>query len=416
MELVEFTKLYKEFTSLQPTSSVVVSDCFAVEVSNCPTAAAQPTVVDRVETCFLGEYAEVTKTNLPISEDGDPGSKLGTEDLSSNVGYCTSLHRTESVKQQRGSLFRGEKAVEPCVDGMSSVGHDEPFNKGSSDSGGGSGGNSSQGSGSGKKQKSGSESSNSSRQSHSGSRSGQKAGNGRSHSGSSDSSGDDGDDDKRRRPHHGGGGGSSKEPRQKLLDEDDEATDSADEGVDDATPNSMIMDFSSPPQSNKSESGTDPSTDPGTRTSQYPVNSPSYSHPGVTTERPTSLAPNINHFEGTTVSSDPLTSQDNEGLSGMVSIESMAPAESNTVETSNAINMIVGYGVPVSAPPQQASDKSLPESEIGTLTLDSPPPLGEEKPTPMATPVPITPVLSPALTLLPQVCFVFYLLCLCWCV
>lgn len=251
-----------------------------------------------------------------------------------------------------------------------------------------SGGSGSQSSG-GKQQKSGSESSNSSsQQSGSGSRSGGgKAGRTFSHSGSSDSSGDDDDDDedKRRRHHHKVG---NKDAKPKLVDEDDEATDSADEGEEDATPNSMIMDFS-PPQSNQSEGGTDGSSQ-------------------LNSHRPTSLVTATNHYEGKLAvheSATISTPLDNQGATGTISIESMAPVESSrSLESSNAINMIVGYGVPASAQPQ-ALDKTPPDSELGTPTLDSPPPpLGEDKSTPLATPVPMTPVLSPALTLLPQVC------------
>lgn len=268
-----------------------------------------------------------------------------------------------------------------------------------SDSGGGSGGSQSS---DGKQQKSGSESSNSSsQQSGSGSRSGGggggggKAGGGScSRSGSSDSSGDDEDDeDKRRRPHRGVGG-AGKDSKLKLVDEDDEATDSADEGVEgDATPNSMIVDFS-PPQSNQSGSGTDHAS----KESQFP--------PASYTQRPTSLTPTPNHYEGKCDEDAVSTPLDNQGATGTIAIETMAPMESSgCVESSHTINMIVGYGVPASAPHQALDDKTPPGSELGTPTLDSPPPpLGEDKSTPLATPAPITPILSPALTtLLPQV-------------
>lgn len=298
---------------------------------------------------------------------------------------------------------------------------DEPTDKGVSGSGGSGGG---QNSGSGGK-KSGSESSNSSsQQSGSGSRSG-----GRKHVGSCSGSGSSGEEeeedngDKRRRPHQGSGVGKDQKP--KLVEEDDEATDSADEGVDDdATPNSMIMDFS-PPQSNQSENGTEHAPGEGGMASKFTSamdtgggggSGYSSQSAGETQNRPTSLAANINHFEGgKDLLSTPATPLDTtpQGDSGTVSIESVVPELSNSVEpASSAINMIVGYGVPAaSAPPQPASssDKSLPGSELGTPTLDSPPPIiAEEKTvTPQATPatpVPVMPVLSPALSLLPQVC------------
>lgn len=297
----------------------------------------------------------------------------------------------------------------------------EPTDKGASDSGGG------QNSGSGSGKKSGSESSNSSsQQSGSGSRSGgRKHGGSCSGSGSSGEEEDEGNGDKRRHPHQGGG---SKDLKPKLIEEDDEATDSADEGVEDATPNSMIMDFS-PPQSNQSENGADHASGETSEVSKFTTamdkeiaggggGGVGYSSQpgGETLNRPTSLAPNIsiNNYEGgKELLSTPATPLDiPQGDSGTVSIESVAPKElSHSVEPpNNAINMIVGYGVPAaSAPPQttsSSSDKSLPGSELGTPTLDSPPPvIAEEKmvqATP-ATPVPVTPVLSPAISLLPQV-------------
>ena len=262
--------------------------------------------------------------------------------------------------------------------------------KGASDSGCGATGSG----GSGKQQqKGGSESSNSS-QSGSGSRTGGRK-TGGSCSGSSDSSGEEDDDDKERRPHRKGGG-AGKEAKPKFVDEDDEATDSADEGVGgDATPNSMIMDFS-PPQSNQSESGTDRTST--TKGSHFLPSTGTYSQQTQLNNRPTTLTPTPNHSEtDTDVISTPL---DNQGATGTISIESMAPSEScNTVESSSTINMIVGYGVPASTPTQAPVDKSPHGSDLGTPTLDSPPLLGP-KTTPLATPVPM---LSPGLSLLPQV-------------
>lgn len=291
-----------------------------------------------------------------------------------------------------------------------------------SDSGGGSGGGQGSGGGGGKKHKSGSESSSSSQQSGSGSRSGSGRRKRGSCSGSSNSSGDeeDDEDEKRRQPH--GGGEGSKDLKPKLVDEDDEATDSADEGLDDTTPN-MIMDFS--PHSNQSGNGGPDSA--SSKPSHYPsgiysAHSPPSSSQGAAAaagpshHRPTSLAPDLNHFEGKGSTHHPSGGgsgeiinmpMGNQAASGTVAIESMVSKESSSsVESSGAVNMIVGYGVPVSAPPptQGAVDKSPPGSDLGTPTLDSPSPLGaEEKMTPLTTPVPMTPVLSPALTLLPQV-------------
>ncbi len=275
------------------------------------------------------------------------------------------------------------------------------------------GGGSGQGSsGGGKKQKSESESSNSSsQQSGSGSRSSQKAGKSRSNSGSSDSSGDNGDDDKRRRPHRRGGGSSSKDSKPKLMDEDDEATDSADEGVEEEeeeeeeedTPNNMIVDFNSSPRSTQSGSGND-HTPSETRTSIFPSTYPRH-------EGSEELESSSDHPPGIA----PLGGGDPGGVgvggsSGTITVESMRPS-ANALELSNTINMIVGYGVPASIVPQgigksslQVMDKSPPGSGLGTPTLDSPFPLaGEEKSISLAAPVIMTPVLSPALNLLPQV-------------
>lgn len=242
--------------------------------------------------------------------------------------------------------------------------------------------------------------------------------------GSSNSSGDDDDDEedeRRRRPRHEGRGRGKDKP--KLLDEDDEATDSADEGMDDTTPNSMVVDFPSP-QSNQSEgeAGSSSATAAAGKSPHYPLgiggtfpsHSPSPSGvqgPG-STHRPTSLTPD--QFEtktttlcsGTSGSAEVVDMTQGKAASGTISVETMGPKESSSsAEPSSAVNMIVGYGVPASVVPPRPLDKSPPESDLGTPTQDSPSPLGasEEKMTPLATPVPVTPVLSPALTLLPQV-------------
>ena len=320
-----------------------------------------------------------------------------------------------SSSEERGACLVGVSPRESGV--QTSTSDNVP-----SDSGGGSGGG--QGGGGGKKQKSGSESSNSSQQSGGGggggggtrSSGGRRAAGG-SCSGSSESSGDDeeDEDERRRRPPHGREEG-NKEGKPKLVDEDDEATDSADEGMDDATPNSMVMDFS---PSNQSEND---GPDTTTKSSHFPSGMGNYAHsPPSSAEaedgshRPTSLTPNHFQTKTTTLCSgiaggevvETLISS-SQGSSGTVAIETMGPKESSSsVECSSAINMIVGYGVPVSTPSQAAQPLDKAESDLGTPTQDSPSPptLGdEEKMTPLPTPVPVTPVLSPALTtLLPQV-------------
>lgn len=315
--------------------------------------------------------------------------------------------------------------------------------------------------GSGKKEKSGSESSNSSSQRSGGSGSGAvggssggprsegRAGNG--HSRSSDSGGDEDDDDEKRRGFNhrgdrgGGGSGGSKEPQlksSKQQEEDDEATDSADEGGgEEDTPNSMVMDFHSPlaPQSNRSsgsEGAPPPSTtkvsalqfsganfvvggsnNNGGGDSSNSTNNARASHRAT----PSSIASisTASHFEGkhdTEESSTPLVPPPPPPLrgstpphphssgtsrSGTIAIESMALMDTNTVEPSSTVSMIVGYGVPAASAPTE--NKSLPGSELGTPTLDSPMLLTEKTAMPLATPVATTPILSPPMSLLPQV-------------
>ena len=323
-----------------------------------------------------------------------------------------------------------------------------------------------EGSGGGKKEKSSSESGNSS--SGVASRSGNvgggggslggvhsdgRAGNGRSGSYESEDDRDgDGDEKKRTFGHRGdrdgGGGGGragvssngSKEPttKSKLQEEDDEATDSADEGEgEEDTPNSMIMDFNPPsiPQSNHSsasEGGSILGPSRGAPSSQFTSggftmgsrsNSSSSSNGGGggTVSSRSGLrgpvnASGANHYEesGRLETSSPLLSTPlrvksppEAGRSGTIAVESMAAVETTTVEQSNsAISMIVGYGMPAASVPQQSTEnKSLPGSELGTPTLDSPSPLGEEKipGMPLAIPMATTPILSPAISLLPQV-------------
>lgn len=351
----------------------------------CACVVATPLVGVVEPTCLAGSW------------NGGRGMDLSTPCQEDHVGGSSGYDLSQDAEKSRGpdSCVVTLQPVSGGATGSNSRG-------GLSDSGGSGGGQSSDG----KQQKSGSESSNSSsRQSSSGSRSGggRKAGGAGScsRSGSSDSSGDDDDDEDKRRQRRHGVGGAGKESKPKLVDDDDEATDSADEGVeDDATPNSMIMDFS-PPQSNQSGSGTDHASKefPGT-----------FSQLGIagSSHRPTSLTPTANHYEGKSAAEDDAISTplDNQGATGTIAIETMAPVESSSgsVESSNAINMIVGYGVPASAPHQAALDKTPPGSELGTPTLDSPPPpLGLDKTMPLAIHVPMTPILSPALTLLPQV-------------
>ena len=387
----KFTKLYKEFTSRQTTSSAGGEDSVSMGVSNCCAAAV---LVVRQSQNWKGSLdfgrgppslSPGPGPHRPVYSGREKGKKL----LENEECACV---------ESKGILIWNGKERLVCDGGGGGDG-EATDHQGSSDSGG---------SGSGKKQKSGSESSNSSsQQSGSGSRSGRKTGSSRSHSGSSDGSGNEGDDDegKRRHPRHGGSERPSKDLKLKLVDEDDEATDSADEGVDgDNTPNSMVVDFNSPsgPQSNKS--GAEDGMDPNSKASHYSITSSYLSHQSNSNNRLSGLTTaDVNHFKEKTVLNEAMTPVAAQGESGTIAIESMAPKESNSVELSSAVNMIVGYGVPASVVPSVV-DKSPPESDPGTPTLDSPRSLmADEKTTPLATPVAMTPVLSPALSLLPQV-------------
>ena len=327
--------------------------------------------------------------------------------------------------------------------------------------------------GSGRREKSGSESSNSSsRRSGSARSSGERGGNIRN---GSSGSGDDGDRDDEKKhgdysnrgSHDGGESGGSKGPPTKKTpkqqEEEDESTDSADEGGgdDDDTPTGMSMAFHSPPAQTTHRSGGEGVLDPNNargQPGQFPgggfiVGRGSIADisNGRGLQRGLNSGVSIsNHFEGKagglnsssplclplsmSVPSPPQLQSAVSNRSGTVAVETMATMESGAVEPSgNAVSMIVGYGVPAaSAPPPQGSDnKSLPGSELGTPTQDSPSPLAEEMPiampmtvtpmtatamtamtmtatpmtaTPMtATPMTATPLMSPGLSLLPQV-------------
>ena len=233
------------------------------------------------------------------------------------------------------------------------------------------------------------------RQDTAGGRSGRGRGSGRGYSsGSTDSSEDDkDDDDKRRRPYHK----RNKEPKSKpgfSDDEDDEATDSADEGVNQDTPNSITLDFS--PQSQNNENRGHPT--------------------GGTKERYRSDLPNsLPGLGGKSV-------RGSDGLVSTISVESIISSkDSGRVAGSiipvpqSPINMAVGYGIPsaAAAPPQvldnmmdtqpsqqPVENKSPQESStdltLGTPTLDSPRPLGNKELNSPGTPPPMSPEIAPS--------------------
>lgn len=235
-------------------------------------------------------------------------------------------------------------------------------------------------------QRSGSGSGNGHRQGTVGGRSGRGRGSGLSYSsGSTDSSEDDKDDeDKRRRPYHK----RNKEPKSKpgfSDDEDDEATDSADEGVSQDTPNSITLDFS--PQSQKGENNN--------------------SRRGGTKERYRSDLPNSLPGLGKSV-------RGSDGLVSTISVESIISSKDSggRVERSiipipqSPINMAVGYGTPpvldnmMDAQPSQTVANKMPQESgpnltLGTPTLDSPRPLGDKELTSPGTP-PMSPEIAPS--------------------
>ena len=296
---------------------------------------------------------------------------------------CSSYHQSDSDK---------------CVD-----------SGGSSSSGQGSGGSSS----SGKKQQNNRSGSSSSQRSGSGSsqRGGTGMG-GRTHSGSSDSSDDNGDDDHNKRPRPQ----PNKEPKSKMDvsdDDDDEETDSADEGADegaDDTPRSMMVDVS--PQSVQNDNGSSSVSSQGGGGGGG----------GGTKEQSSSSGGggggsggrNIASFGGLPllVSSGPAGSSRFSSVSSGGTLESITLKEgiagggmigTTTLIASSPVNLAVGYGAPKLAATENDSliapvSTSVPGSELGTPTMDSPPPLGGRE-TP-GTPPPMSPEIAPTV----QVC------------
>ena len=278
-----------------------------------------------------------------------------------------------------------------CVD---SGGSSSSSNQGSG------GGSSSSGSGSGKKQqntnsnRSGSSSSSSQR---SGSGSSQRGGGGggtgmgggRTLSGSSGDSSDDGDDDHNKRPRQQ----LNKEPKSKpdFDDEDDEETDSADEGGDDHSPSGMTLELNSP-SSIQNDSGGSMSSHGGLglgeggegkgqegRRGRNNLGSLPLLGGGSSVTSSSRFSTSISG--GTTVESITLK----EGIAGGSRIATTTLISSSQINS--PVNMAVGYGVPVLAATDgdglmttttaavgAASSSSVPSSELGTPTQDSPSP------------------------------------------
>ena len=272
------------------------------------------------------------------------------------------------------------------------------------------GGSSSSGSGSGKKQqntnsnRSGSSSSSSQR---SGSGSSQRGGGGTGMGGgrrlgggsSGDSSDDDDDDDHNRRPRQQ----LNKEPKSKpeFDDDDDVETDSADEGGDDHSPRDMTLELNSPPSSIQNdngggsmsshgggmgEGGGEGKSQEGGRRGRNNIGSLPLGSSGGTSS---SRFSTTNMSGGATVESITLK----EGIAGSAGSGGGRIATTTLISSSqinSPVNMAVGYGVPVLAATDGdglmtntativsggalASSSSVPNSELGTPTQDSPSP------------------------------------------
>ena len=268
--------------------------------------------------------------------------------------------------------------------------------------GSGGGGSSSSGSGSGKKQqntnsnRSGSSSSSSQR---SGSGSSQRGGGGmgmgggRTLSGSSGDSSDDGDDDHNKRPHQQ----LNKEPKSKpdFDDEDDEETDSADEGADDGSPRDMTLDTSSPQSAHNDNGGSMSSHGVGLGGVGEGGGGEGKSQEGRKGRNNIGNLPllgsggsgtNSDRFSTTSMSGgatvESITLK--EGMAGSSRITTTTFISSSQIDS--PVNMAVGYGVPVLAATDgdglitttaavgAASSSSVPSSELGTPTQDSPSP------------------------------------------
>lgn len=300
------------------------------------------------------------------------------------------------------------------------------------------GGSSSSGSGSGKKQqqntssnRSGSSSSSSHR---SGSGSSQRGGGGgtgmgggRRLSGSSGDSSDDGDDDDHnKRPRQQ----LNKEPKSKpdFDDEDDEETDSADEGGDDQSPRGMMLELNSPSSAVQNDNGGSMSShgvgegggegkgQDGRRGRNNIGSLPLMGAAGSSMTSSSRFSANMSGSGGATVESITLK----EGIAGGGGAGGSSHGRIATTtlisssQINSPVNMAVGYGVPVLAAadgdglmttttaPVGAganSSSSVPSSELGTPTQDSPSPpspphLGGGRDTP-GTPRAMSPEITP---------------------
>ena len=227
------------------------------------------------------------------------------------------------------------------------------------------------------------------RQGNTGSRPGERTGGSRRSfsSGSSDSSEDDKDEDDKRRPPYRH---RNKEPKSKpgfSDDEDDEATDSADEGGNQGTPASMTLDFSPQSQKGGGGEGRGRRSRGGSKDRFRPL------------ELPTGLSK---------------SRSSNGSSSSTISVESIVSSkETNQLEAGvhipqSPVNMSVGYGTLSSAAPldsvlestsNQLTEKSPTDSAkgltLGTPTMDSPRPLTLKEANSPGTPPAMSPEIPP---------------------
>lgn len=352
-----------------------------------PTSKQGSTLSDCVKPCKTDDKERYsTAWDLPKRHsESHVGLKIPhtqcTTDLcscdSSGDGGCVNDCKDSETLSMEATHFLTSDSVLKDLSGFHVIG-DSHHQEGCTDSGGSSGQNS--GSSGNKKQKNSSSSSHHGSSSSSGQH-GTGMGSGRSRSGSSDSSDDNGDDDKRPRPR----GNGRKEPKSKLdfpNDEDDEATDSADEGGCDDTPRSMTMDCS--PQSQNGSRATHPNKEP-------PGELPIFDNNKNSSSMDNGGGDGVGSSRGqSTIAMEPVGYDKDVNMMGTLG---------------SPVNMAVGYGIP--AAPESSSlivmDKAFPdsnpESRTGTPTLDSPRPLVDGSATPR------TPLLSPKITSVTQVIY-----------
>ena len=372
-----------------PTPMITATDRGAlppITTTSCPTSLLNGKGRDfkNSDTGHKGESAHIVSNDCCRQLDG---FQLGER--------LKQPHECALLFETRPMLVAGTQKTKCVGDLQHYLG--ECVDSGGSSSGQGSSGGSSS---SGKKHQNNRSGSSSSQQSGSGSsqRGGTGMGGGgrRSHSGSSDSSDDNGDDDHNKRPRRQ----PSKEPKPKgdlnEDDDDDEETDSADEGEDDTTPRSMTVDVS--PQSVQNDNGGPLSSHGGSKEQGEGGGGVGGRNIPSLRALPFLSGGANNRFSsggsGGTVESITLK----EGIAGSGRIGTTTLVAGPQINS--PVNMAVGYGAPVLVASEgdgmiAPASTSVPGSELGTPTLDSPspPPLGGRD-TP-GTPPAVSPEIAP---------------------